>query len=311
MTKQELFDLLDNLDKADQSDIERLDSLFRLYPYFQAVPILQAKIAGQTEAPDKNQRITRAALYTADRANLKQLLEGNIQLEKAELVVEKETAPEERSTDTASPATAPVALENKPLEGDSNTSSELLYKEVMKNLETLRSLRKKYEFLEEQEEKESQPKKKKTTTKKATKTAESSKKKETAKAASTKKTTRNSEKKKATTEEEDLTDSPAENPEDTLTARIDLDEQNQLIESFIKNESEFSRKKPDSAVENKQDLSEKSTTIGDEIISENLAEIMKDQGKAEKAIEIYKKLIWKFPQKKAYFASRIEELTNK
>jgi ABC-type Zn uptake system ZnuABC Zn-binding protein ZnuA len=35
------------------------------------------------------------------------------------------------------------------------------------------------------------------------------------------------------------------------------------------------------------------------------------QGKHEKAIDIYKKLIWKFPQKKAYFATQIEELKKK
>jgi len=45
-------------------------------------------------------------------------------------------------------------------------------------------------------------------------------------------------------------------------------------------------------------------------VSENLAQILLSQGKKQKAIEIYKKLIWKFPQKKAYFAARIEELNN-
>jgi hypothetical protein len=44
---------------------------------------------------------------------------------------------------------------------------------------------------------------------------------------------------------------------------------------------------------------------------ENLASIMIKQGKHETAIDIYKKLIWKFPQKKAYFATQIEELKKK
>jgi hypothetical protein len=32
------------------------------------------------------------------------------------------------------------------------------------------------------------------------------------------------------------------------------------------------------------------------------------QGKKDKAVEVLRKLIWKFPQKKSYFAAQIEEL---
>jgi hypothetical protein len=39
-----------------------------------------------------------------------------------------------------------------------------------------------------------------------------------------------------------------------------------------------------------------------------LVELLLKQGKKEKAVEMLKKLIWKFPQKKAYFAARIQEL---
>ena len=49
----------------------------------------------------------------------------------------------------------------------------------------------------------------------------------------------------------------------------------------------------------------------DDIISESLAKIFVNQGKKEKAIDIYKKLIWKFPQKKALFAAQIEKLKKK
>ena len=51
--------------------------------------------------------------------------------------------------------------------------------------------------------------------------------------------------------------------------------------------------------------------FGDQLVSENLAKILAKQGKTEKAIDIYKKLVWKFPQKKAYFASQIESLKEK
>ena len=56
------------------------------------------------------------------------------------------------------------------------------------------------------------------------------------------------------------------------------------------------------------DLARESVNFNDNLVSENLAIILTDQGKTQKAIDIYKKLIWKFPQKKAYFASQIEKL---
>ncbi|MGK7397721.1 MAG: hypothetical protein ACNS62_24315 [Candidatus Cyclobacteriaceae bacterium M3_2C_046] len=88
-------------------------------------------------------------------------------------------------------------------------------------------------------------------------------------------------------------------------------EQFDIIDNFITNEK-FLRKynTKNKATEEKQqeDLSTKSTSIGDDLISENLAMIMQKQGKVNKAIDIYKKLIWKFPQKKTYFAAQIEEL---
>jgi hypothetical protein len=56
------------------------------------------------------------------------------------------------------------------------------------------------------------------------------------------------------------------------------------------------------------DLTEKNNGYNENIISETLAHILIKQGKKEKAIDILKKLIWKFPQKKAYFAAQIEEL---
>lgn len=89
-------------------------------------------------------------------------------------------------------------------------------------------------------------------------------------------------------------------------------EQLDIITQFIEKEPELSRKnKADSKDQEKveqADLSEKSTSLNDDLISENLAKILIKQGKKEKAIDIYKKLIWKFPQKKAYFATQIENL---
>ena len=89
--------------------------------------------------------------------------------------------------------------------------------------------------------------------------------------------------------------------------------QSKIIDAFIKKEPKIRPKKPSLKVKEKpqKDLSVESTKIKNDLVSENLAIIMEKQGKISKAKDIYKKLIWKFPQKKAYFATRIKELDKK
>jgi tetratricopeptide (TPR) repeat protein len=81
-------------------------------------------------------------------------------------------------------------------------------------------------------------------------------------------------------------------------------EQNQIIEQFINSSPSIKKGKESSD----GDLAEKSAAFGDHIISETLVEILLKQGKKEKAIEVLRKLIWKFPQKKTIFAALIDDL---
>jgi hypothetical protein len=85
-------------------------------------------------------------------------------------------------------------------------------------------------------------------------------------------------------------------------------EQIEIIDQFIKTQPTISRPKPTVPPAPDSDLAEPSAQFGENIVSETLVEILLKQGKKEKAIEALKKLIWKFPQKKAYFAAQIEEL---
>ena len=84
-------------------------------------------------------------------------------------------------------------------------------------------------------------------------------------------------------------------------------EQNEIIDQFIKTQPIIPKAKPTTP---SNDLAEDSSMFSDNIVSETLVDILRKQGKKEKAIEVLKKLIWKFPQKKAYFAAQIEELKN-
>ena len=83
-------------------------------------------------------------------------------------------------------------------------------------------------------------------------------------------------------------------------------EQLQIIDQFISKQPSISRTPP--ATNSAPDLAEKGGDLIDSMVSETLVEILLRQGKKDKAIEVLRKLIWKFPQKKAIFAAQIDEL---
>ncbi|MCX7986993.1 MAG: hypothetical protein N2662_08645 [Bacteroidales bacterium] len=56
------------------------------------------------------------------------------------------------------------------------------------------------------------------------------------------------------------------------------------------------------------DISANSVDEHDDFMTETFARILVKQGSYDKAIEIYRKLILKFPEKNTYFASQIEEI---
>jgi tetratricopeptide (TPR) repeat protein len=84
--------------------------------------------------------------------------------------------------------------------------------------------------------------------------------------------------------------------------------QREIIESFIKSEPRISSL--NNALKESytpRDLSEKSTRPL-EVVSENMANIYIRQRKYDKAIQMFNKLILKYPEKKENFVRRIEEL---
>ncbi|MES2387540.1 MAG: hypothetical protein V4543_06030 [Bacteroidota bacterium] len=83
---------------------------------------------------------------------------------------------------------------------------------------------------------------------------------------------------------------------------------NDLIDNFIRLNPSISEIR-ESAPSNK-DLSAASTRLAAEPATENLAVILTRQGKYMKAIEIYQQLILQHPEKAAYFATQIINLTN-
>ena len=87
--------------------------------------------------------------------------------------------------------------------------------------------------------------------------------------------------------------------------------QNSIIDSFLMKDPGLIRttKSQLEAMGKQEDLSVKSAKLEKGIVTESYAKILTMQGRKDKAIEVYEKLILKFPEKKTYFVTKIQELT--
>lgn len=87
---------------------------------------------------------------------------------------------------------------------------------------------------------------------------------------------------------------------------------NSLIDKFLSTNSGKIRNFHDDVIgqklENRIEIIEKSTAENDDIITETLATIYFQQKNFEKALDAYKKLSLKYPEKSIYFATRIKEI---
>jgi len=82
-----------------------------------------------------------------------------------------------------------------------------------------------------------------------------------------------------------------------------------IIDAFIKKEPQISRVRLDANDPPKQeDLANRSVGSGNGLATESFAKILIKQGKIDRAIDIYQKLMVKNPEKKLYFADKIAEL---
>lgn len=101
--------------------------------------------------------------------------------------------------------------------------------------------------------------------------------------------------------------SDAVKQKDVLYTRIDKTAK--VIEKFILEEPQIQPPQADQL--NTENKARKSSEEQFNLVTETLANIYANQTMYVKAIEVYKKLILKFPEKKSYFASRIKKLEEK
>lgn len=266
---------------ATKAELEDLQHMSNQYVYAQFLHILIAKIGNLQNVSDKSALITRAAVYSANRAVLKNL------------ITTKDSWPKPNRSSQVYIAKSQARKIESQKPKQSGTSDEL-YREVFKNLEKLKSLRQQFAHLEEKEalENEAPPKEQQNPYHAIMESSN---------------IIMPEEDEKTVDEILDQITQKTELPPIDERKKQQLD----IINNFINNMPDFSyRKRSIDDVQDGEntDLSENSAAFKDDIISENLALIFLKQGKKEKAIDIYRKLIWKYPDKKTYFVARIEAL---
>lgn len=311
--------LLNNNSSLTEDETAEISKLQDEFPYSQAIHNLVARGAQLNNLGSKQTQLNIAAVYSTDRAVLKSLvtaLKGERKAQRPEPVKATEvTAPVdpivekkvESQPQTEKPKSAekvdssftkevekPVVTETPPAFKSQpvDLSGDALVSEVFSDIEKLKKSKHNFELVADGFGLPMHP-----------------------------------DPTPIETKEEPVTEKKTENkkskkePTDGLIAEIKSTkkkikpvdprqkEQLDIIDNFIKSKPSIAKKSRDNSTAAQTDLSEGSAVFSDNIISETLVEILIKQGKKEKAVEVLKKLIWKFPQKKAYFAAQIEELT--
>ena len=292
MDSSGFYILIKNFTTLTEDECKEVGALSKQYPYSQLLHLLHARAAQDLQSPDRAAILNQSAVYSTDRSILKTVMTATRLEREAKVEVEKVPKPEEAVVPVKIEQPVPlpptpaveVSLSPAPLVTVSSTegialSGDALRSDLYHELEKLQQLKHDFEVSFDEFQKS------------------------THKGVDVRRTV-NSVK-------EPVNDPLVEAIKSTKKKlKVDspkLKEQNEIIDKFIKIQPVIPKPKPS---EPTSDLSEDSAVLSDNIVSETLVDILIKQGKSDKAIEVLKKLIWKFPQKKAYFAAQIENLKN-
>ncbi|GAA5028112.1 hypothetical protein GCM10011506_15320 [Marivirga lumbricoides] len=303
MDKIRLTSLIKDPNQLTAEDAKALRDLKKEYPYFQALTPLIVLADKEFDPYAEKSDLQTAAIYSLDRKHLKQLLSSHngqsTEIIKHPVVEQKDHQALEKVQDTETS----VVKVNEDVQVQISVTEEHLpqsfFNELSDEMESLQKSKEQYRRILAKLE-ESKPQTTKTKAKpKAKKKLEAPKDKKKLKKAVADHENHHSFIDEIQLKEEKTIDDERKK------------EQIALINSFIENEPIISKKFTTNDADAKrviEDLSLSSTNLSEDVVSETLAKLMIKQGHNQKAIDIYKKLIWKFPQKKAYFAEQIENL---
>jgi hypothetical protein len=275
LNPQKFYWFVQNYNSLLQEDANQLIELERHFPYSQVIRHMVARVTQDLNLSEKDNALRQSAIYATDRAVLKSIMTTPRAAQPIprteEVFVELSTPPIE-----AQPIRA-TAIEDEAVLPDIPSQSVDIYEEVEQDLAQLHNSMHRFEQVVEQLEHSARPLSDGITTHPI---------------------------EKGELKEADLIEH-IKSTKEIKSEGVKQNEQTEIIDHFIKTQPTINKLRP---VSEPTDLTEKIELQVTHIVSETLVEILLKQGKKEKAVEMLKKLIWKFPQKKAYFAARIEEL---
>ena len=302
MDKNILFSVAKNLSADSPEVAAQVVASKNEFPYSQLLHVLSAKLSKEFSLPSQDEELRQAAIYVVDRSWLKEIMEMEFEHSVVKSSDQKVSVLAERK-ETILPA-GPVA-QTRIVKSETASVENVAQKDVaealLKDLARLHELKHNFEMLFVDQDALTP------IDADAAKLPDQTVKSEPTDVNENSRPTRGRKKRK---------DQPQENLIDEIqTTKSELEPESErqkqqivIIDQFIKTQPSISGTKDRTQAQGSDLNSIKTGEFSDNIISETLVEILVKQGKKERAIEVLKKLIWKYPQKKAYFASQIEDL---
>ncbi|KYG71701.1 hypothetical protein MB14_10310 [Roseivirga ehrenbergii] len=274
VNRERFNQLLGNLHQVTNEDIKSLNDLRKKYPFFQTPYVIVAKALKDRNHPKTDAFIKKAAIYSPNRAHLKKIILGEISFEAPqENTIKKKQGKTIETPETSKEIVTPKA----------ETETETVTKEAISKTDkdgpqeepiVPQTLGKQNPEINQLEKDLLEIKERKLRLAKM-----------------------------------------FEGQEETKTIKAETTPQSnksqvELIEKFIQNEPRFENKKGinEENEYTQEDLAAKHMKSKDEFVTETLAKLLLKQKKYTRAIDIYKKLSLKFPEKRTYFASQIQKI---
>lgn len=337
MDKVQFCEVVKNFSAITAEESKELSKLVDLYPYSQVIQHLATRAAKDNNLTTAEEQLHKSAIYATNRSVLKKVITvprserkrviEKIASEIREQTQDNKTAPSLEKSTIEEVKAAPQENKSTPQSNEllidenksvpiisirSKKTGDALVKELMTDLNKLQKLKHQFseslsKFQKSQSIQQETAKKEKVVKSPTSKPTVPLKTKKISSTSKPNEPIATAKKKPKPVPQENLISEIAVKKKELPIEGPLQKEQHKIIDNFIKTPPNL-KKGLKTEGPNMPDLSESSTFISDQVVSETLVEILIKQGKNDKAIEMLKKLIWKYPQKKAYFAARIEDL---
>lgn len=316
MDKNQFVSILKGYSDCSKDEAQEVLLLKGLFPYSQMLHALAARVSKDHGLQNQQSELQLAAVYAADRLVLKEIITKDA-LDYTKVINSKSIQEVAINLKVAASINSTSIPQNKNSIPDEESNE--LVEELMYDLKRLSELKHNFEdlFMNHSNSKPEQKLTEKVVIEPGHANIDSgmSKKQRIIELA------RSLQSENDTVRTESATLKKKESPTEKLIEEIKISkkeiepedekhkEQIQIIDQFIKIQPSITQAKERIQQAPTGDLNTiKSGDFGENIVSETLVELLIKQGKKDKAIEVLKKLIWKYPQKKTFFAAQIEDL---